>query len=39
AAGTVLAKYELKEVLGVGSTSKCYRCINRRNRKQFACKV
>lgn len=39
AAGTVLAKYEMKEVLGVGSTSKCYRCINRKNKKQFACKV
>lgn len=39
AAGTVLAKYELREVLGVGSTSKCYRCVNRRNKKQFACKV
>ena len=39
AAGTVLAKYEIKEVLGVGSTSKCYRCVNRRNKKQFACKV
>eukprot|EP00752_Nemacystus_decipiens_P014646 g13043.t1 len=39
AAGTVLAKYEMKEVLGVGSTSKCYRCINRRSKKQFACKV
>ncbi|CAM9153271.1 unnamed protein product [Scytosiphon promiscuus] len=39
AAGTVLAKYELKEVLGIGSTSKCYRCVNRRNKKQFACKV
>lgn len=39
AAGTVLAKYEMKEVLGVGSTSKCYRCVNRRNKKQFACKV
>lgn len=39
AAGTVLAKYELKEVLGVGSTAKCYRCVNRRNKKQFACKV
>lgn len=39
AAGTVLAKYEMKEVLGVGSTSKCYRCVSRRSKKQFACKV
>eukprot|EP00903_Cladosiphon_okamuranus_P006192 g6089.t1 len=39
APGTVLAKYEMKEVLGVGSTSKCYRCVNRRSKKQFACKV
>ncbi|CAN0381690.1 unnamed protein product [Pylaiella littoralis] len=39
AAGTVLAKYEMKEVLGVGSTSKCYRCVNRKSKKQFACKV
>ncbi|CAM9388887.1 unnamed protein product, partial [Ectocarpus sp. 6 AP-2014] len=29
----------MKEVLGVGSTSKCYRCVNRRSRKEFACKV
>lgn len=39
APGTVLAKYEIKEVLGIGSTSTCYRCVNRRNKKQFACKV
>lgn len=39
AAGTVLAKYEMKEILGEGSTAKCYRCVNRRNKKQFACKV
>lgn len=38
-AGTVLAKYEMKEVLGVGSTSRCYRCVNRRSKKEFACKV
>lgn len=37
--GSVLAKYEMKEVLGVGSTSTCYRCVNRSTRKQFACKV
>lgn len=35
----ILAKYEMKEVLGVGSTSTCYRCINRSTRKQYACKV
>lgn len=39
ASGSLLAKYELREMLGVGSTSKCYRCVNRLTRKQFACKV
>eukprot|EP00904_Undaria_pinnatifida_P003902 jgi/Undpi1/13512/HiC_scaffold_8.g03171.m1 len=29
----------MREVLGVGSTSTCYRCVNRRSKKQFACKV
>lgn len=32
-------KYELREEIGVGSTSKCYRCIRKSDRKEFACKV
>lgn len=39
ASSGVMAKYEMKEVLGVGSTSTCYRCVNRHTRKQYACKV
>lgn len=31
--------YELKEEMGVGSTSKCYRCIRKSDNKEFACKV
>lgn len=39
ASRSVLAKYEMKEVLGIGSTSTCYRCVDRASQKQFACKV
>jgi serine/threonine protein kinase len=31
--------YELKEEIGVGSTSKCYRCVRKSDQKHFACKV
>jgi len=34
-----MKKYEMCEVLGVGSTSICHRCINKKNRKSFACKI
>lgn len=33
------SKYELREELGVGSTSKCYKCIRKADGKEFACKV
>lgn len=32
-------KYEICEVLGVGSTSTCHRCINRVDGKSYACKI
>jgi len=32
-------KYDLREEIGVGSTSKCYRCVRKSDRKEFACKV
>ncbi len=31
--------YELKEEIGVGSTSKCYRCVRKTDQREFACKV
>lgn len=31
--------YDLKEVLGVGSTSTCHRCVRKVDSKPFACKV
>lgn len=31
--------YELKEEIGVGSTSKCFRCVRKSDGKEFACKV
>jgi hypothetical protein len=37
--GVMHARYELCEVLGVGSTSTVYRCVNRRTNESFACKV
>ena len=33
------AKYDLRDEIGVGSTSKCYKCIRRIDGKEFACKV
>ena len=32
-------KYELKDEIGVGSTSKCFRCVRKADGKEFACKV
>lgn len=32
-------KYDLKEEIGVGSTSKCYRCSRKSDGQNFACKV
>ncbi len=32
-------KYELRDEIGVGSTSKCYKCIRKSDGKAFACKV
>jgi len=32
-------KYEICEVLGVGSTSTCNRCVERRTGQSFACKI
>ncbi|CAM9614294.1 unnamed protein product, partial [Choristocarpus tenellus] len=37
--GNITSRYELKEVLGVGSTSTCYRCVAKDTGKEFACKV
>ena len=33
------SKYEQKEEIGVGSTSKCYRCLRKSDGQSFACKV
>jgi serine/threonine protein kinase len=33
------AKYELRDEIGVGSTSKCYKCVRRSDGRNFACKV
>ena len=33
------AKYQLMEVLGVGSTSTCHRCLNKKTDLHYACKV
>jgi tRNA A-37 threonylcarbamoyl transferase component Bud32 len=35
----LLKKYQMCEVLGVGSTSVCHRCVERKTGKAFACKV
>mmetsp|Transcript_15077 Transcript_15077/g.21516 ORF Transcript_15077/g.21516 Transcript_15077/m.21516 type:complete len:524 (-) Transcript_15077:323-1894(-) len=35
----MLKKYELREVLGVGSTSTCHRCVRRSSGRSYACKV
>lgn len=32
-------KYDLRDEVGVGSTSKCYKCIRKSDGKEFACKV
>ena len=32
-------KYELKDEIGVGSTSKCFRCVRKTDGKEYACKV
>ena len=32
-------KYELREEIGVGSTSKCFKCVRKQDGKEFACKV
>ncbi len=32
-------KYELRDEIGVGSTSKCYKCMRKSDGKFFACKV
>lgn len=32
-------KYELRDEIGVGSTSKCYKCMRKTDGKFFACKV
>jgi len=37
--GTLTQKYTLKEVLGVGSTSTCHRCISIATGKAYACKI
>lgn len=36
---TFYMNYELKDEIGVGSTSKCYRCCRKSDGKEFACKV
>lgn len=33
------SKYVLKEEVGVGSTSKCFKCVRKSDNKTFACKV
>ena len=33
------AKYDLCQVIGMGSTSVCHRCVERSTKKEFACKV
>lgn len=35
----LLQKYELLEVLGVGSTSTCHKCVDRATGKFYACKI
>jgi serine/threonine protein kinase len=34
-----ISKYELRDEIGVGSTSKCYKCIRKADGREFACKV
>eukprot|EP00597_Dinobryon_sp_UTEXLB2267_P008431 CAMPEP_0170082784 /NCGR_PEP_ID=MMETSP0019_2-20121128/18264_1 /TAXON_ID=98059 /ORGANISM="Dinobryon sp., Strain UTEXLB2267" /LENGTH=384 /DNA_ID=CAMNT_0010297785 /DNA_START=552 /DNA_END=1706 /DNA_ORIENTATION=- len=33
------SKYELRDEIGIGSTSKCYKCIRKADGRDFACKV
>lgn len=33
------SKYDLRDEIGVGSTSKCYKCVRKADGKAFACKV
>ncbi|CAJ1897484.1 unnamed protein product [Cylindrotheca closterium] len=33
------AKYQMMEVLGVGSTSTCHRCVDKRSNLHYACKI
>ena len=35
----LLKKYQLFKVMGVGSTSVCYRCIKHSTAKSYACKI
>ncbi|CAM9304236.1 unnamed protein product [Chrysoparadoxa australica] len=35
----VMSLFDIKEVLGVGSTSTCYRAVSKSTGKEFACKV
>lgn len=39
--GGFFSKYDLreKEEIGTGSTSKCFKCVRRSDKKEFACKV
>jgi serine/threonine protein kinase len=37
--GLLTDKYVLKEVLGVGSTSTCHRCVSLATQQTFACKI
>jgi len=37
--GQLTDKYVLKEVLGVGSTSTCHRCVSLATNQSFACKI
>ncbi len=34
-----MRKYQMSEVLGVGSTSICHRCVDRNTGKSYACKI
>ena len=36
---SIFSKYEMREVIGVGSTSTCHKIVNKQSNKMFACKV
>ena len=38
-ANSIFSKYEMREVIGVGSTSTCHKIVNKQHNKLFACKV